>query len=133
MKIDRISALVVVASIAALIACSPSPKQADETAPARGLSIEEAAWDAVDAGATLVDVRTQAEFDEGHLAGARHIPYDEITSRLGELPGDRNEAIVLYCRSGRRSGIAKQSLEQLGFSRVINGGGYEALKRAREN
>jgi len=74
---------------------------------------------------------TQPEFNEGHLPGALLIPYDEITSRVSKLHADKSRPIVLYCRTGRRSGIAKQSLEQLGFTQVLNAGGYEALNRAR--
>lgn len=79
----------------------------------------------------VVDVRTDAEFRQGHLPEAIHIPYDEIVARRAELPADQNRPIVLYCRSGRRSGIARQSLEQLGFTNAINAGGYEALMQAR--
>lgn len=95
------------------------------------LSVEELAWQQIRDGALLVDVRTQAEFDAGHLDGAILIPHDQITSRLSELGDDKSRKIVLYCRSGRRASIVKQQLEGLGFQSVLNAGGYEALKRAR--
>jgi rhodanese-related sulfurtransferase len=71
----------------------------------------------VAAGAKLVDVRTQAEFDAGHLAGAVLIPYDQIAARAAEL-GSKETPIVLYCRTGRRTAIAAKALEGLGFTRV---------------
>jgi len=116
--------------IVAFVGCAAPPKSADGPAPAAP-SIERAAWDAIAGGAVVVDVRTDAEFRQGHLPEAIHIPYDEIVARRAELPADQNRPIVLYCRSGRRSGIAKQSLEQLGFTKAINAGGYDALMQAR--
>lgn len=113
--------------IVGLTGCSAPPKQV--ATPAR--SIEQVAWEAIAGGAPVIDVRTDAEFQQGHLPGAVNIPYDEITSRLGELPADRNQTVILYCRTGRRSGIAKQALEDLGFTNAINAGGYDALMRAR--
>ena len=110
--------------------CSSPPKQAQETAT-ESRSVEQLAWEEIAKGAPIIDVRTDAEFQAGHLPNSINIPYDEITSRLNELPADRNQPVVLYCRSGRRSGIAKDSLEQRGFTRAINAGGYEALMRAR--
>jgi rhodanese-related sulfurtransferase len=71
----------------------------------------------VKGGARLVDVRSPQEFASGHLPGAVNVPYDEVEKRLAEVgaPGD---AIVLYCRSGRRSAIAAQALERLGYGNV---------------
>ena len=112
--------------IGALAGCSTSKQAATSSR-----SVEQVAWDAIARGAPVIDVRTDAEFQEGHLPGAVNIPYDQITSRFGELPADKNQTIVLYCRSGRRSGIARRSLEELGFTNAINAGGYEALMHAR--
>jgi len=69
----------------------------------------------------LIDVRTPAEFAAGHIPGAVNIPYDLLA---GSLPTeDREDTIVVYCRSGRRSAIAKNTLESLGFTRVLDFGG----------
>lgn len=73
----------------------------------------------VSKGATLVDVRTPAEFAAGHIEGAINIPVDQISKRLPEF-GARSDAIVLYCRSGARSGSARSILERHGFSDVHN-------------
>lgn len=68
----------------------------------------------------VLDVRTAEEFAAGHVPGAVLIPYDELPSRLGEL--DRSRWVLVYCRSGRRSGIAEQALVDAGFEvRQIDG------------
>ena len=74
------------------------------------------------AGARLVDVRTPSEFAAGHLPGAINLPLGELSRRLGEL-GAKDSIIVLYCRSGARSGSAARSLKAAGFSAVHNLGG----------
>jgi phage shock protein E len=71
----------------------------------------------VASGARLVDVRTPAEFAEGHLEGAVNIPLDELERRLAEV-GPRDRPVVLYCRSGRRSAIARKTLERAGWKSV---------------
>jgi phage shock protein E len=110
--------------------CSAGPaQQAGPPTPAP--AIEQVAWEAIGQGAPVIDVRTDEEFRQGHLPGAVNIPYDQIASRVGELPSDRSQPIVLYCRTGRRSGIAKTSLEGLGFTHTINAGGYDAMMRAQ--
>ena len=83
-------------------------------------------------GALVVDVRTQSEWDQGHLAQAKLLPLPELAQRLRDVEewagGDKAKPIVVYCRSGRRSGEAKTILERAGFARVENGGGYDDLK-----
>jgi len=88
------------------------------------------AWKHVRSGALVVDVRTAEEFAGGHLEGALNIPFDKIAERVAELGSSKDRAIMLYCRSGRRSGIAQDTLKGLGFTNVLNGGGYEELKAA---
>jgi len=80
-----------------------------------------------------IDVRTPEEYSSGHVEGAVNIPYTEISARIGEVTKDQDATIYLYCRSGRRSGIAQSELQQAGFSNVTNVGGLdEALARAAE-
>lgn len=76
-----------------------------------------------------IDVRTTDEFNAGHLEGAIHIPYEEIATRIGEVTTDKDATLHLYCRSGNRSGIAQQTLQAAGFTKVVNEGGYEDLKQ----
>ena len=80
-----------------------------------------------------VDVRTAGEFGAGHVAGAVNIPYEEIVERIGEVTSDRDAPIYLYCRSGRRSGIALEALQEAGYRNAVNIGGLpEAGRKARE-
>jgi len=74
-----------------------------------------------------IDVRTANEFNAGHLQGAAHIPYEEISARIGEVTSDKGASIHLYCRSGHRSGVAQQTLQAMGFKHAVNEGGYEDL------
>jgi rhodanese-related sulfurtransferase/uncharacterized damage-inducible protein DinB len=95
-----------------------------------GLAPEEA-WKAIRAGALLVDVRSPAEYAQGHLEGAMLLPHDQIASRASELGSDKDRQIVLYCRTGNRSKQAKESLEKLGYTHVMNAGAYESLKQTQ--
>lgn len=79
-----------------------------------------------------IDVRTEAEFAAGHLEGAVNIPHDRIGTVIGGVVADKDQVIRLYCRSGRRSGIALKKLKKLGYTNVINEGAYEKLRRARQ-
>lgn len=71
----------------------------------------------------LLDVRTQEEFDNGHIPGALLLPYDEIDQKALQLLPEKEKEIIIYCRSGRRSAIAKDSLEALGYNNVKDFGG----------
>jgi phage shock protein E len=68
----------------------------------------------------LLDVRTQAEWEQdGHLENATLIPHTELESRESELPSDKEELILLYCRSGNRSQDAAQTLLDMGFTNLM--------------
>ena len=76
----------------------------------------------------VIDVRTPEEFASEHINGAINIPYDQIEARRSALDKvKKDENILVYCRSGRRSEIARQSLQKLGFKNVQNGGGIDGL------
>ncbi len=79
--------------------------------------------------ALLLDVRSQSEFDAGHAQGAVLVPHTEVPQRIAEIEklqdGDKQRPIVVYCRSGHRAGIAKQSLIDAGFTQVTNVGGLD--------
>ena len=71
----------------------------------------------------LLDVRTQAEFEDGHIRGAICIPNESIgTAELAELP-DRDQLILVYCRSGNRSKQASEKLAALGYTNIVEFGG----------
>ncbi len=78
---------------------------------------------AEDANVLLLDVRTAEEYTTGHIAGSQLLPYDEIPSRVSELPADKNRPIIVYCRSGRRSKLAADTLLGLGYTSIYDLGG----------
>jgi phage shock protein E len=77
-----------------------------------------------------IDVRTLAEFNQGHIEGAIHIPHTQIAKRIGEVTADKHAEIRLYCAVGGRAGRAKATLEKQGFVNVINEGGYRDVLKA---
>lgn len=74
-------------------------------------------------GYVIVDARTQEEFDAGHIEGAILIPEYEIAQRAEKELPDKEQLILVYCRSGRRSKIASQALVDLGYTNVKEFGG----------
>ena len=76
----------------------------------------------------LVDVRTPDEFAEGSVEGAVNIPLSVLEQEFSQFKNKEN--IVVFCRSGARSGNAKLILEQNGFERVINGGPWQNVQQA---
>ena len=71
----------------------------------------------------VLDTREQDEYDEGHIPGAILIPYTEIENKAEEMLTDKDKLILVYCRSGRRSKIAAESLSKLGYTNVKEFGG----------
>lgn len=81
----------------------------------------------------IIDARTQAEYDEGHIEGAIMIPEYEIATRAEKEIPQKDALILVYCRSGRRSKIASEELVKLGYTKVYEFGGiidwpYEIVK-----
>ena len=75
----------------------------------------------IDAGATIIDVRTPEEFRDGAYPGAINIPVSNLGARLGEIA--KSKPVVLYCASGARSASAARAMKQAGFTDVVNAGG----------
>jgi len=73
-----------------------------------------------DTSLVIVDVRSPAEFAEGHVPGARNIPHDQLAARLAELRDAKDKDIVLYCRSGRRVELATETLRGAGFEKLLH-------------
>ena len=71
----------------------------------------------------ILDVRTQDEFDESHIPGAVLIPHDEITEKAEDLLTNKDQLILVYCRSGRRSKLAAEALVELGYTNIKEFGG----------
>lgn len=82
--------------------------------------------------AVLIDVRTAGEFAAGSLPGAVNISHLQIAEQIAAVVPDKHAPVVLYCRSGNRSGIAQDVLQQLGYTRVINAGAFVSLKTAQQ-
>ncbi len=106
-----------------LTACGQA-KEKDQGAVYMNITAEEAKslMDSQE-GYIVLDVRTQAEFDEGHIPGAILIPNTEIEDRAEESLPDKNQLILVYCRSGRRSKMAAEILTELGYTNVREFGG----------
>ena len=74
-------------------------------------------------GYRILDVREQEEYDAGHIPGAILIPYTQINEKANEMLPDKNQLILVYCRSGRRSKIASEALVELGYTNIKEFGG----------
>ncbi len=74
-------------------------------------------------GYVILDTRTQEEYDESHIPGAILIPHDEITQKAEGVLTDKNQMILVYCRSGRRSKLAAEDLAKLGYTNIKEFGG----------
>ena len=86
-----------------------------------------------ESGYIIIDARTQSEYDEGHIPGAILIPEYEIADLAEKELPDKDQLILVYCRSGRRSKIAAEELVKLGYTNVKEVGGiidweYEIVK-----
>lgn len=86
-------------------------------------------WRKIKEGALVIDVRTDGEFRSGHLEGALNIPYEQTEALVKAVGQDKSRSVIVYCRSGRRSGLAQRALQDQGYQHVINGGGYHSLKK----
>jgi phage shock protein E len=81
----------------------------------------------IEEGAFLVDVRTPGEFAEGNVKGSANIPLNRVSLELAKFKNKKN--IIVFCRSGNRSGQAKTILEQNGFNNVVNGGTWQDVNQ----
>lgn len=98
----------------------PSAANAADQAP-------HVAWEKIASGAMVLDVRTPEEFAAGHLANAVNIPFEQVAAEFAKRGIAKDTPVVLYCRSGRRSGIATDALVAAGYTKTYNGGGYQTL------
>lgn len=109
--------LVLLVTLAALAGCTET-EGARAPADTRAVAAAEPLY---------VDVRRADEWQAGHIEGALHIPVEELEQRWQELVPHQDRQIVLYCRSGRRSGIALDLLRQKGFTLLENGGSLQQV------
>lgn len=113
------------ALVVMLTLSSTVPTQATEQDPV-------VAWQKIDSGVMIIDVRSAEEFSSGHINGAINIPFDQIVPALAKLDLAKDTDLVLYCHSGRRSGIAQSALVDQGYSHTYNAGGFDALMSSRK-
>ena len=126
------------ASLAPLSGCTLSKTKKDtedmtDKAAYQKISAEEAYEMMASQEVVVVDVRTQEEYDGGHIENAVLVPNESIGSEMPETLPDKEATLLIYCRSGRRSKDAAQKLLALGYQSVYDFGGvidwpYELVK-----
>ena len=101
---------------------APPRTSAEEPKPAvRSVAADDVlGWIETGTGPQLLDVRSEREFAEGHLPGALNIPYDKIAERIEEVASFKDRGLALYCHSGRRAGIAAETLREAGFDNLAH-------------
>jgi phage shock protein E len=109
----------------------PPPPSGHDPVKARATPDPATARTLIADGAVVLDVRTAGEYAGGHVASATNLPVGEVTPRIAEIDklvgGDKTRPVVVYCAKGGRAETAKQQLEAAGYTRVVNGGGYDDL------
>lgn len=111
---------VIAALVALALGAVLTPQPSADTAPIT----------AVDEPTLIIDVRTAEEFAAGHFPGAINIPHEDIIEGIEEYNVGKDRTVLLYCRSGNRSGQAEARLQAAGFSGAKNVGGLNALLAA---
>ena len=106
-----------------LTACGQA-KENDQEAAYMNITAEEAkAIMDSEEGYIILDARTQEEYDQGHIPGAIVISHEEIMEKAEDVLTDKDQLILVYCRSGRRSKIAAEALVELGYTNIREFGG----------
>ena len=110
-------------AVMCMVACGQTDENRQEAAY-MNITAEEAKaiMDSQD-GYVILDVRTQEEYDQGHIPGAILIPDYEISAKAEAVLTDKNQLILVYCRSGRRSKLAAEALVKLGYINIREFGG----------
>ena len=105
----RFATALLILSLSVLASCASSPSQV--------------VW---------LDVRTDAEYAEDHISGSAHIPHEEIAQRIADLGLEKDAEIKVYCRSGKRAGIALATLQELGYTNATNVGGISDARELKD-
>ena len=115
--------ILILLAVLLLTACGQD-KENDQEAVYVNITAEEAKqiMDSEE-GYIILDVRTQEEYDQGHIPGAIVISHDEIEEKAEEVLTDKKQMILVYCRSGRRSKLAAEALVELGYTNIKEFGG----------
>jgi phage shock protein E len=81
-------------------------------------------------GATVIDVRSEAEFQERHLPGAINIPLNRLSDEIARVAPNKDQPLLLHCLSGARSGMGEATLKKMGYRNVLNLGSYGRAEKA---
>ena len=115
--------LFLILAVMLLTACAHT-KENDQEAAYMNITAQEAKTIMdTEQGYVILDTRTREEYDQGHIPGAIQISHDEITEKAEEVLTDKDQLILVYCRSGRRSKIAAEALVELGYTNIKEFGG----------
>ena len=90
---------------------------------------QKTALDLLQRGAMVIDVRSPAEFQSGHLPAAVNIPAHDIARHIGQQAPRKDQPLLLHCLSGTRSGMATRTLKRMGYTKVFNLGSYGRAAR----
>lgn len=122
-KQTKVSALLLLLVTALFLSACDSNAQRIETS--------KRAWEMIDAGALVIDVRTAKEYKKGHMDNVLNIPYENTAALIKAIGSDKSRPVVLYCRSGGRAGVAQVQLAKAGYTNVFNGLGLRDMQAAR--
>ena len=111
--------IVLIVAIIVVMSFSKSSESVIQT-----LNSEEVSEIIQDESLIIIDVRTEEEYESGHIEKAINIPYTEIESKVNY---DKDQAIAVYCRTGVRSSEAAKTLEKMGYTKIYNLGGVENI------
>ena len=78
--------------------------------------------------ALIIDVRSEAKWNQGHLLKAQRVDWDKISNEIAKIAPEKNKKIILYCRSGNRAGKAMKVLASMGYTDLTNAGGLESAQ-----
>ena len=123
-KGDSVKKLILLLLAVMMLTACGQDKENDQGAVYVNITAEEAKqiMDSEE-GYIILDVRTQEEYDEGHIPGATQISHEEIAEKAEDVLTDKEQLILVYCRSGRRSKIAAEALVELGYTNIKEFGG----------
>ena len=123
-KGDSVKKLILLLLAVMMLTACGQDKENDQGAVYVNITAEEAKqiMDSEE-GYIILDVRTQEEYDEGHIPGAIVISHEEIEEKAEDVLTDKDQLILVYCRSGRRSKIAAEALVELGYTNIKEFGG----------
>ncbi len=107
-----------------LVGCAPKEQTDSADNQSKTISLDDAVkMVEEDQAIRFIDVRTQQEYDAGHVASAELLPLNQLESKIESEIADKDTKIIVYCRSGNRSGQAQRLLNDMGYTNVYDAGG----------